>query len=458
MARAPVTLALKDIIGLARSTVFGLALTLAAAVASGWTAPAHAGGGIDCKAVNHGALNVTLDATASDTRTVALQSGDTLTFTFRAKPGPVGMLTLLVGTGTPRLLLVGPSGTSASLAAEQNGSFALRFGRIGGEEAASFEASCISGRDVPPPSAGLQRDATAVAAGGMAFEPVGDERQIAIDARALDVPQQGKSLPGTGATGGKPKQAAGAEVNLKWREERYAPGGPEGPLIDGSASGVDIGLNYRLKPAITIGALAQFDPAGEMMLGSQGSLSDRSWLAGPVASVQFAPGLVLDARAAWGVAGTDDLTGAGAAMARRVLTAKLANPHSFGALRFNPSVKFSHLWEALDAPGPLPAEVHSVVSSGRVDIAPELAYRIDLAPSAFLEPRAVIGPFWGFDDLTKLAPGTGPHLEARLKAEAGVTLGVVDGPKLQALGVIEEGDATNPDSWTGRLQLSVPLK
>ena len=38
-----------------------------------------------------------------------------------------------------------------------------------------------------------------------------------------------------------------------------------------------------------------------------------------------------------------------------------------------------------------------------------------------------------------------------------MTIGIVDGPKLQALGGVEEGRGT-PDAWTGRVQLSVPLK
>jgi hypothetical protein len=46
----------------------------------------------------------------------------------------------------------------------------------------------------------------------------------------------------------------------------------------------------------------------------------------------------------------------------------------------------------------------------------------------------------------------------RLKAEAGLTFGFYNGPKLQALGALEAGDRETPDAWTGRLQLNVPLK
>jgi len=100
-------------------------------------------------------------------------------------------------------------------------------------------------------------------------------------------------------------------MKLQWRSERYWAGGPEGPQIDGNASGVEIGVKYKLQSAVLIGALAQFDPAAEMLFGGQRGLSDQGWLAGPVTTVHFAPGLVLDARAAWGIAesGEDVSTG-----------------------------------------------------------------------------------------------------------------------------------------------------
>jgi hypothetical protein len=83
---------------------------------------------------------------------------------------------------------------------------------------------------------------------------------------------------------------------------------------------------------------------------------------------------------------------------------------------------------------------------------------MDLPAAAFFEPRAVVGGFWDFDSLSKAAPSGAVHPEMRLKAEAGVTIGVRDGAKLQASGALEAGDRETPDAWTGRLQLSVPLK
>jgi Autotransporter beta-domain len=278
---------------------------------------------------------------------------------------------------------------------------------------------------------------------------------------------QGKG-PFGGVTGiPAPRQSGGTEVKLQWRSERYVPGGAEGLEVDGNTSGVEIGVSYKLKSAVSIGAQAQFDPAGETLVSGQRSLSDHAWMAGPVATVNVAPGLVLEARAAWGLAesAADELHAGSPAAQRRFLSARLTNPHALGAWRFTPSINFSQAWEGAapvagqgpsQAPGQVSAE--HMVGSGRVDIAPEIAYRFEFARSAFIEPKAVLGGFWAFDDLTKSTPGVGTHTEPRLKAEAGVTFGVVDGVKLEALGGVEGGDATTPDVWTGRLQLSVPLK
>jgi hypothetical protein len=269
------------------------------------------------------------------------------------------------------------------------------------------------------------------------------------------VPQDQAPFGGEGGLAA-PKQAGGTEVKLQWRSERFTPG-PQGLEIDGNASGVEIGVKYKLKPAILIGALAQFDPAREALIASQRSLSDQGWMAGPTTTVHFGPGLTLEARAAWGMGegGADELAGAGPGAQRRLVSARLANLHAYGAWRFTPSVNITRLWEELPH---APAELPHMAGTARVDIAPELAYRFDFARSAFIEPKAVLGGFWTFDDLSRTAPGLSMHGEPRLKAEAGVTFGVVDGAKLQALGGIEGGDAATPDVWTGRLQFSVPLR
>jgi hypothetical protein len=250
----------------------------------------------------------------------------------------------------------------------------------------------------------------------------------------------------------------GPQMKLQWLDQRYRLTGPEGPQIDPNASGVEIGVNYKLQSIVTIGALAQVNPAAEMLLGGQRSLLDQGWMAGPVTTVQIAPGLVLDARAAWGEGQSGLDEAAVTAAQRRLISAKLANAHAFGAWRFTPTVKFDYVHETLPGAGAAEASAPHASGAGRIDLGPELAYRTDLTSSAFIEPRVVVGGFWDFEDLAKDAAGAAGHPQMRLKAEAGVTLGFYNGPKLQALGGVEAGDQETPDAWTGRLQLNVPLK
>jgi hypothetical protein len=148
------------------------------------------------------------------------------------------------------------------------------------------------------------------------------------------------------------------------------------------------------------------------------------------------------------------VAGSGAGAQRRLVSARLAHPWAYGGWRFTPSLNVTHLWEEAQGAAGTP----QAAGTARVDLAPELAYRLDLARTAFIEPRAVLGGFWTFDDLSRAAPGLTLEAEPRLKAEAGVTFGLVDGPRLQAQGAVEGGDAATPDVWSGRLQLSVPLK
>ena len=98
--------------------------------------------------------------------------------------------------------------------------------------------------------------------------------------------------------------------------------------------------------------------------------------------------------------------------------------------------------------------------TGKVEVLPEVSKRFAVDDVTFIEPRAAVGAFVGFDDLQALNP-TVPSVrptDVQLKAEAGVAYGVKDGSSLQATGGVESGTTTTvPQNWTGRLQLNVPL-
>ena len=94
--------------------------------------------------------------------------------------------------------------------------------------------------------------------------------------------------------------------------------------------------------------------------------------------------------------------------------------------------------------------------TGRVDVRPEVAYRFDLQNSMFIEPKAMLGGFWGIGE--PAVTGSVAHSQLRLRGEASVTIGSTQGAKVEVGGAVEEGTQQAPDVWSGRLQLSVPLK
>jgi hypothetical protein len=229
-----------------------------------------------------------------------------------------------------------------------------------------------------------------------------------------------------------------------------------GVAVDSKADVVplptDYGVRLKLRPPITLGVLAQFDQASESYLGPS-TLSERKPLTAAVASMQVLPGLSLDTRTAWGQSEPD--AGASGHASRRIVDVRLAQKESFGAWRFSPSVSLNYLEERRVAAA-TETEAAQVTGTGRVDVRPEVAYRFDLQNSMFIEPKAMLGGFWGIGE----PPVTGSvaHSQLRLRGEASVTIGSTQGAKVEVGGAVEEGTQQSPDVWSGRLQLSVPLK
>jgi hypothetical protein len=68
----------------------------------------------------------------------------------------------------------------------------------------------------------------------------------------------------------------------------------------------------------------------------------------------------------------------------------------------------------------------------------------------------MVGTFWTLGD----AAGTGmagSH-DPRAMAETGITFGTADGTQLQLGGTVQEGETRADSVWTGKVQLSIPLK
>ena len=215
----------------------------------------------------------------------------------------------------------------------------------------------------------------------------------------------------------------------------------------------DYGVRLKLRPPITLGVLAQFDQTSESYLGPS-ALSERKPLTAAVASMQVLPGLSLDTRTAWGQS-EPDASASGHAGHRRIVDVRLTQKETFGAWRFSPSVSLNYLEERRIAAA-TETEAAQATGTGRVDVRPEVAYRFDLQNSMFIEPKAMLGGFWGIGE--PAVTGSVAHSQLRLRGEASVTIGSTHGAKVEVGGAVEEGTQQAPDVWSGRLQLSVPLK
>lgn len=380
---------------------------------------------VDCASINLGRLDMALASGSSTLRAVEMSRGDTLAFTFRADARAKGTITLVAGDGREQRLLYGPTETQISYTAEQSGTVGFRLATQGGKTA-TFLTTCS-------PAIAPDRNPDAAALDGLNID--------------MTVPLA------FGATASKDHAAttvaAPAASGLQWLGAQQS--GTEAPAST-------YGVNLKLQPAIMIGMLAQFDRSGGDPLLGPPALSDQAWMAGPVTKVQLGTGLSLDARVAWGpTAPGPYATGHGAD--RQTLDARLVSKQEAGPWRFSPSIGLSHTQERLgtvvapsaDLPG------QQTIESGRVDVKPEMAYRIDMGHSAFIEPRLMIGTFWNLGDAASGA-ALGAQHEARHMAETGVTVGASDGTKLQVGAGVQEGETRSDNVWSGRLQLNIPLK
>ena len=362
---------------------------------------------VDCASINTGRLDVALASASSALRVVEMHEGDTLAFTFQADMPATGSITIVADNGREQRLLYGPHATQVSYTAERSGAVGFRLATKGGK-VATFVTTCTPARS----------------AGAMAPD-------------GIDVDM---SLPASfGATASKDSPtthvAAPNPSALQWLGGEQA--GKE-------VSGGTYGVNLKLQPALMVGVLAQVDQAS--------ALSDQHWQAGPVTSVQFGGGLSLDARAAWGAG---DPTAE-----RQTLDARLTSKQEAGAWRFSSSIGFAHVQEKLGPPAEHLADTpgQQKLGSGRVDVKPEMAYRIDMGHSMYIEPKIMLGTFWNLSDAATAGTATGAQHEPRHAAETGITFGGPDGTKLQVGGGVQEGETKADNVWSGRMQLNIPLR
>ncbi len=224
------------------------------------------------------------------------------------------------------------------------------------------------------------------------------------------------------------------------------------------------GADYRIHPAILVGALVQFDWADEKS-GALGTSADGTgWMAGPYISTRLTQNLTLDARAAWGRSDNNvnplGLYQDSFDTNRSLYSARLTGNWISRQWRFTPGATLVYFDEtqhsyldslSIDIP-------EQSVKLGRLTFGPEVGYRFRLA-GADIEPFVGLKGVWDFDkdDTGTIGGFVVGNDDWRGRAEAGAVIAAPWGLSVRAAGAYEGIGDSSLKLYQGELTVSAPL-
>ncbi len=233
---------------------------------------------------------------------------------------------------------------------------------------------------------------------------------------------------------------------------------------EGTAGAFNIGADYLLRPGLMIGALVQFDQYSEEYDRLDSASDSSGVLFGPYASLRLAPDLIFDAQIAWGNSDNETDLPDGTQLTyqteHQLLRGQLSGNRNLLGLQFTPTLALSIVEDRFAQPGDLSNDADGADGSvfGRFGVGSAVSYRIALDNGGFVQPTAALSTGWDLDGFGALdLDETDFANDIGAKAEAGVTLGTVDGVSIQATGAIEGLGEEDYSAWSGRLSLTAPL-
>lgn len=445
------------------ASVFGISVYLPAAPARAQSDEA-VGESVGCSDVNRGLLNINFSSSSPISRQLMLEQGDSIAFSAS------GAAVALTGGAMAPLTLVSTGGSSGSFKAPRNGTYTFQItAATGAAGSSSVAASCSSGRAAAnaaflnrrksllnsrdPDRLRIDRPTTPI---DNAEKPLSSTVTLDNDGRAKDVGFSVSLSEITAATNGGKIDPGIVDFWLEGRMQNYETGG-SAARDAGNLGVLYVGTRSMVGPDIMVGAMAQFDRGVESALDGTDQMRAEGWMVGPYVSMKVAPGVVFDGRAAWGetvsaVTSPDIDSGF---TQRSLLRGKLTGTRDYSGWKVAPSVSMVYIEDAVrDSNGAM-----KTAGSGKVEVLPEVTRRFEFDDKTFIQPRAAVGAFVGFDDLDAINPmvTTVNPTDVQLKAEAGVVFGVKDGSTLQATGGVESGTTSGTENWRGRLQWNMPL-
>jgi hypothetical protein len=421
---------------------------------------------------------------AHSTGAVPLRAGETLRLRMIAPAGQAGSGSIALHDSgeTGAALISGTAPRETAFSVPYDGLFALEF-RAEGPVPVTFEVICEASAGLPPaasPQAFTQRQAARILADDTAQASL---RRRAIKPNSIDQavrssavldengqPQQVSvvtSVQNLAAAEGQ--QFAGNKLDF-WVEGRIAQFEhqfDENGLrydADGDAGSLYLGSDYLLQPGLMVGALVQLDRYAEAYGNLDAATDSQSVLFGPYASIQLAPDLVFDARAAWGGSANDAALPDGTRLSfetdRQLARGQLTGNRNLLGIQVAPSLALSVVEDHIGGADDLREDGLAAASPafGRVGVGSTFSYRLALEDGGYLQPSAGLSTGWTLDGLDALA-FDGAHLanETGAKAEAGLMLGTAAGVSIEAGGALEGIGQEDYSAWSGRISLTAPL-
>ena len=238
-----------------------------------------------------------------------------------------------------------------------------------------------------------------------------------------------------------------------------------GPKQKGHAALLYTGVDYRIHPAILIGALVQLDWISETGSPFSVSASGKGWMAGPYASIRLTPNLFFDARAAWGRSDnridpfgiyTDSFE-----TERGLVSGKLTGNWSYGQLKLRPSAEVVYFHEVQQAySNQLSILIpEQSISLGRLIVGPEVGYQFKNRDGITFEPYVGVKGVWDFaktgdPTVAGLIVGNDPF---HAKVEVGAIYTDPSGASLRgSLSYDGIGDSSF-QAYHGRVSVTIPF-
>jgi hypothetical protein len=426
-----------------------------------------------CAAANTGALDASVTSGTAMTREVVLDAGDILNVSVHGSQGATASVALVGGPGAPRTLIEPTAAAAVSLRAAQQQTYVLRYAGAAATGTAAVSVTCASAKVAAANSAFLTRRKDLLNAQGpdriridRAPTPIANPDKPLSSSVALDDQCNARQVEfsvslseiAAATSGNKKPEPTLVDLWVEGRMQNYGVTGTEVGSSDGNLGVLYVGTRSMIGSDILVGALAQLDRGIETTQHGPAEMAATGWMAGPYMSMKLGSGVVFDGRAAWGttenaIPGEELNDGE---TERSLVRAKLTGTRDVEGWKVAPSVGVVYLEDAVrdGETGEATAQ-----GAGRVEVLPEVSRRFEVDSETYIEPRAAVGGFLGFEDFTALNQTitTDGAADVQLKAEAGVAVGVKEGTSLQATGGVESGTAAIPENWTGRLQLNVPL-